>query len=121
MTELDETIILIPGHQIDAAELPKMPLRTWNLLLDHGWIAKAGYSKFKNPTGEYGVKAQKAGQQHGGEEVENIWIDAVNPILQEKLTAVWHDGSFEHALIGVGLPRKVNSRELSKIIKGEEE
>lgn len=118
--ELD-TLILVPGRPIAPVDLPKMPMRTWKLLLDNGWLAKSGYSKFKNPEVEYGPKAQKAGQKHGGEEVENIWIDAVHPERREKLTAVWHDGSFEHALIGVGLPRKINSLVMNKIIKGEEE
>jgi hypothetical protein len=119
-TESGGPTVVVPGHEISPEELPKMASRAYNLLDKNGWIAKAGYAQFRTPEGIYGPKAAKAGEAHGGESVDNNWIEAVHPTRQERLVAVWHDGSFEHALHGLGLPRKVNSLIMNKIIKGEE-
>jgi len=111
--------VLIAGHEVQPESLPKMPLRAYKLLIDNGWVAKCGYSQFQNPSGEYGPKAARAGQTYGGEKVDNHWIDAIHIDRKAKLTAVWHDGSFDHALVGLGLPDKVNSTAMNRFIKGE--
>lgn len=112
-----DTVILIPGHQIEHAQLPKMGLQMTKRALESGFEVKAGYSKFLEPEQRYKGTERKGDLKKEAQTVENHWIDAVNRERKVKFTSVWHDGKFYTGWIGMKL---YNSTQLNKIIRGEE-
>lgn len=109
--------ILEMGREVAPLTLPKMPLRTFELLTRYGWHAKAGYSRFQKDVKVY-ASGQKAGEQYGGEVIDNHWIQAIHIERKKKVTAVWHDGGYEHALWG-WMPELVGSLQLAALIRGD--
>lgn len=123
MTDEDEensgdTVILIPGHEVEHSELPKMGWQMTKRALEAGFEVKAGYSKFMEPEQFYKGTERKGDLKKEARTVENHWIDAVNRERRVKFTAVWHDGSFYTGWVGMKL---FKSTQLNKLIKGEED
>lgn len=114
------TEILIPGRTAEPSELTKMPLAMEKLLKANGWTYKFGYSRFKEPAEIY-KGTDNAGLPKKPERiVDNVWVDAVHYDRKKKVTAVWHDGSFNNALWGDWVaPRLINSLTLAALVRGD--
>lgn len=118
--ELD-TIILVPGREAIYEEIPKMTHRMLTNLHKYGFEFKVGYSKFFEPAQVYKGTDRKGDDKKPEKTIENVWIDAIHRERKIKLTATWHDGKFYSGWVGRSFPKKVNSTQLTKLIKGEVE
>ncbi|AGY47136.1 hypothetical protein CN1A_27 [Clavibacter phage CN1A] len=81
MTENEEApTIIVPGRVWHVGDPACSSALRFEMKLQRlGFTAIMGYSRFETPRRVYGPDTQKAGQEHGGEPYDNVWVEAVKP------------------------------------------